>query len=283
MTHDPTRPGTEERYSAAIESSDLQVLPTRCSVDFLIAAGWAQDSLGAALYRLRTEWDSTRADLRLAEHHASARSRDAAALTKAAGVIERKASGDADKLKAARMLVDAAATRENADAIRKDVERAALTARALAMVHLKTLQATANAVHVYAVALGARTRFYDLKALRQISPRALQLWLDPICPHCNGRGFNGGFREAIRWCQECDKTGKRVNGPKGFRIHRSPTGHEFGRLLLVELDRKCERVEHAMRMYLHSQRGPDEKVSVAQSAALKERLAELRSPQAQED
>lgn len=281
--HDPTRPSTEERYSAAVESSDMQVLPTRCSVDYLVAAGWIQDSLGATLYRLRTEWDNVRAELRLAEQNASDRARDAAALMKAATVTERKASGDADASKAARMMEDVERTRDNAQQIREEVERAALTARALAMVHLKTLRSTSDALHQYAIAFGVRARFFDLKALRQITPRALQLWLDPTCPHCAGRGFNGGFREAIRWCQECDKTGKRVNGPKGFRIHRSQSGHKFGRALLVEMDRKCERVEHAMRMYLHSQRGADEKLSTAQAAALKTRLAELRSAQAQED
>ncbi len=54
-----------ERYSAAIESSNLRVkAEEKGDVDLLIAAGWAPDTLGAMLYRLATEFDTVRADVR---------------------------------------------------------------------------------------------------------------------------------------------------------------------------------------------------------------------------
>lgn len=281
--HDPTRPNVEERYSAAIESSDLQVLPTRCSVDYLVAAGWCHEGLGTALVRLRTEYDAARGEMRLAESNATSGARRSATLVRAAALVERKAADEADSKKAGRMVESAAATRRNADEIRRETERAALTARALIMVQLGNLTPTANAVYAFAVGLGARVGFTNAKALREIAPRALQLWLDPDCPHCNGLGHRGGALEVLRWCHECDKTGKRIYGKRPFRMHRSDSGHEFGRRLLSELDAKCQHINDAMKRYLHSHRGPDEKVSTAQAAALKTRLAELRSAQAQED
>ena len=66
------RPSVDERYARAIESSHLEVLPTRCSVDYLIAAGWIRDGLGASLYRLRTEFDAVRGEQRLAAGNARA-------------------------------------------------------------------------------------------------------------------------------------------------------------------------------------------------------------------
>ena len=56
---------TAERYSAAIQSSDLSVRANRRGdVDLLIAAGWLGDGLGAKLYRLAVEFDAVRAELR---------------------------------------------------------------------------------------------------------------------------------------------------------------------------------------------------------------------------
>lgn len=62
---DPTRPDLEERYAQAIEADDLMVRPSRGPVDMLVAAGWTKESLGTALYRLRTEFDAVRGDYRL--------------------------------------------------------------------------------------------------------------------------------------------------------------------------------------------------------------------------
>jgi hypothetical protein len=287
---------TEERYGAAIGADDLTLSPSRCSVDYLISAGWVKDGLGAALFRLRTEWDATKAELRLGGEAARDGYRQSEIFAKLAAQGQQRAAQDfaaiemADPCKRAEAQELASAAYQHARLKAKaaldatlSVEHAAITARALIMTHMNSLGSAKDALYEFAVAFGARSRFYDAREVRAVAARALQLWLDPNCPHCDGRGFTGGFREAVRWCHECDKSGKRVQGRRGFRLHRSETGHQFGRALLVEMDRKCDKVERDMRMYLHSQRGPDAKASAAQSAALKERLAELRSPQAQED
>lgn len=276
MSLDPTKPSIDERYSQAIESKDLAVVPGRCSVDFIIAAGWVQESLGTALFRLRTEWDVVRSELRLAEDHARDGTREAWRLSRMGAAAALKAKTDEDRSTASN-------TQENAAQLFHDVETAALTARALALAHLKTLESTKNALYAYAIGLGVRTKVYDLQRIRETTGRALQVWLDPTCPHCGGRGFNGGFREALRWCQECDRTGKRMNGTNGFRLGKTDFQHQWGRTLLSDMDRKCDRVTAAMRMFLHSSRKPDPAIGAAEHAALQARLRGLRSSEAERD
>lgn len=281
--HDPTRPDIEERHAQAIESDDLMVLLKRCSVDYLVAAGWVRDGLGADLFRLRVEFDNARADLLQAQRNAADGARAANNLERHATAGAAKAAAEGDAKKAAAMRRDTERARDNAKALREATEAAALTARNMILIHLKSLERTSQALHTFAVAFGARSRFYNLDAIHAIVPRALQLWLDPNCPHCRGRGFSGGFGEPVRLCQECISTGKRINGNPGFRLARSDSGHEFGRALLVEMDRKTERVVQAMKLYLHSSRVPDEEWGEAQAQALRQRLADLRSTQAEID
>jgi len=55
---------TEERYARAIGSSHLDVTPHMDAISVIIDAGWVRDGLGTILYRLRTEHDSAKGDLR---------------------------------------------------------------------------------------------------------------------------------------------------------------------------------------------------------------------------
>ena len=53
-----------ERYASAIESSNLRTrLDRRCDTDILMAASWASSSLSANLARLRSEFDSAKAEV----------------------------------------------------------------------------------------------------------------------------------------------------------------------------------------------------------------------------
>lgn len=59
------RPSIAERYATAMESSNLRVnLERGCDTDVLMAAGWASAPLGINLCRLRTEYDSAKAEVR---------------------------------------------------------------------------------------------------------------------------------------------------------------------------------------------------------------------------
>lgn len=57
--HRDDMPTMDERYAGALESSHLEMLVNgRGALDMIIAAGWAGDSLGISLIRLRIEFDS---------------------------------------------------------------------------------------------------------------------------------------------------------------------------------------------------------------------------------
>lgn len=52
------RPGIEESYTSATNTSDLTIVAAhRGSGDTIIAAGWSKSRIGAALLRLHSEWD----------------------------------------------------------------------------------------------------------------------------------------------------------------------------------------------------------------------------------
>jgi hypothetical protein len=251
-------PTTEESYSSALDSAHLEVLPTRCSVDYLIAAGWIADTLGTSLFRLRTEFDAIRGEHRQAADAARLATREYA------GLVRRGAHAKAAELG-------------------DDAERSALTARALMLVHLKTLSEARERLFCFAVVKATKDKFMqDDEAVRGITAKSLELWLDPICPHCEGRGFTGGFSAPLAWCSQCDATGNRGKGRHGFRLARSEAGHAFGRSLLVAMDRKTEIVAVSMRRYLRQDR-PAKPIGAAQAQALQDRLVDLRSAQAQED
>ncbi|MEJ7685641.1 MAG: hypothetical protein WKG52_00830 [Variovorax sp.] len=58
--NDTNRPTVEERYSSAINTSNMKVVLDRPNVaDVIIAAGWSRAKFGTALMRLQSEWDGS--------------------------------------------------------------------------------------------------------------------------------------------------------------------------------------------------------------------------------
>ena len=212
MTAEDDRPTTAECYARATHSSDLKVHNNRRGdVDMMIASGWHGDRLGTLLFRLRSEWDSVRADHHQAEHTLS------------------------DSMHDAHDDEDVAAA-----------ERAALTARALIMVHLQTLPAAMNALLAFAVLEAVHVRFRSRgQAIQKVAGRALEAWLDPTCPACGGRGKNGGFGAPLVTCVRCH--GFRLRRP---RLGDSDEAHEFGRRLLVCMDSRTEYAARQMQKFL---------------------------------
>lgn len=217
------RPSLQERYGNATRSSHLEVKPTRCSVDYLIAAGWTDDNLGVRLFRLRDEYDSIRAEHRMAE-----------ANLKAEVVAAWKAKPE-DKTT---MIEEAA--------------RAALIARALIMVRLKTLEPARSALYGFALATAVRSGFPRKNRdndgiVRMIVGRCLDAWLDPLCHDCDGRGFNGSPGSPMVICTSCNGSGRRH-----VRLAHDESGHEFGSRIMAEMDRKTARVASMMQRWLSS-------------------------------
>ena len=201
MTHTPTRddaPTIGERYSRASESSDLRVKPeARCDADYLIAAGWCGDGLGAILYRLRSEFDHVHACVRPGQPLNTAE-------------------------------------------------------RVFVLSHLKSLPAAKEAIGKMAVFQATRRRFMrpDADALI-LAGRVIDVFLDPNCSHCEGRGFTGGGRHEDSGpqviCRPCGGSGKRR-----ANIGRDDEERKFGAFLLSELERMTSEVEISMARFLRS-------------------------------
>ena len=217
MSFDNDRPALAERYARALASTDLALSPERCSVDYLIAAGWCKDGLGVKLYRTRAEFDAVRAEQRQAEHNLIA------------------------------ALADAKREKPEARAyLQQSAEDAALTARALVLIHLRSLAETRQALGEFTAWFATRQRFMQPDQVAMtIAGRVLDQWLDPLCGHCEGRGFSGGAGAAVVLCTQCHGSGKR-----SAQFAPDPAGHDFGRDLMAELNHKCDQVSGQMRRFL---------------------------------
>lgn len=185
MTEIEERPTVGERYSSAVESSNLKVNPERRGdADYMIAAGMLGDRLGALLLRLRVEFDAVRMDLRL-----------------------KKGTAPIDRL--------------------------------LILQKLKTLDEAKGALARFSVQQATKRRFMQPDdVVLKLAGRVLDVHLDPLCHHCDGRGSNGGAHrgEMKQICRPCKGTGHRKDG-----VGRTAEERQFGGFLLAELERVAQR------------------------------------------
>lgn len=262
----------EERYGKAISSKRLQVEPDRrCDVDMLIAAGWIAESIATELLRLRQEFDAARGEYMQANHNAASVWRVAHKL-QAEGRKSTPAGNAHDAIREQRTKAAEAAV-----IAMKDAERQALTARALILTQLKSLHGTKHKLGAYSIALATKLRFMrgDIDVLT-ITGRALDFWLDPACPSCDGRGFHGGVGTPMEICPDCHGSAKRTVNFGG-----TDADQVFGKRLMADMDRKADAVLGQWKRFLYSRE--QERTREAASAELRARLVGLRSTQAQED
>ena len=185
MTHDETRPTIGERYSTACVSSDLRLREVRSDVDYLIAAGLSSSEFGATLFRLRSEFDTVKAQI---------------------------------KGQGATALID----------------------RVLILSALGSLATARQQLGGYAITIATRRAFIepDDKVLI-LAGRALDLFLDPTCDKCEGRGKNGGYGSPETLCKHCGGTGKRqINNAANH-----DDGREFIKHLLSCMEMLSARTE----------------------------------------
>lgn len=233
MTAIEDRPTLPERYARALESTHLElVLDERCSVDMLIAAGWVKEGLGTLLHRLRIEYDATRG----AHRQALVAMRDALAH---ADRVRAEAKRCGSEEQAARLY-------GIAQHIARSAEGEALMAKALVLSAMKTLPAAKDALGQFASLTATRERYMQPdEVVWQITGRALEVWMDPACPHCMGTGLAGGVGVVAGICPHCHGSKLRP-----YRLHHTDAGHQFGRSLMNHMDRKCDYVTGQMRRYL---------------------------------
>lgn len=202
------RPTIAERYSRAVRSHHLEVKASPGDVDVLIAAGWLhRDDIGGHLLRTRLEFDAARADARRAE--------------KLAAKVHQAGSR---------------------------AEHAATTALLLVLMEMRSLGGTKQALYHYANRQATfEGLMRDPEDIAQVAGRALELWLDPLCRACDGRGFTGGYGVPTVLCTRCSGT-----GAHRFRLHRHNGLDRFGRWMLVEMDRKTEAAGMVMVRFLRN-------------------------------
>ena len=184
---DEDRPDLVERYAAATSASSLQVRAGRCAVDYLAAAGWAREDFGARLLRLRIEFDSVRADFRRVDGRLGAYEE----------AIDRQTSALAAVLKKKDPTPQDRAGREECmreiDRIRAERRAYLLGERQALQVAMRHLQPVYEVMHSLAVATAIVMELdQPAEAVRAIAQRVIDAWLDPLCPGCDGRGYNGG-------------------------------------------------------------------------------------------
>jgi hypothetical protein len=237
MSDTDDRPGLAERYGSATQSSHLKMQETRCDVDYLIAAGWLRDGLGAQLYRLRTEYDTVRLDMRKAEASLPTWQLRIDAAEKAARSWH--AAWHAP-------MLYRAALAEEPDRLRLEARNYVLTERVLALINLKTLVPARQALWALAASGVPPVGKFPLsiETAAVVTGRVLDAWLDPICAPCEGRGFNGGHykgEQKVR-CRSCAGSGER-------RTSLGATVEEkrFARHLLDAIAENLVEVERAMR------------------------------------
>lgn len=172
MTHDEI-PTIGERYSTACVSADLRLREVRSDVDYLIAAGLGSSQFGATLFRLRSEFDAVKAQI---------------------------------KGQGATNLID----------------------RVLILSQLGTLHTAKQQLGPYSIKIATRRAFMepDEKVLI-LAGRALDLFLDPTCDKCEGRGKNGGYGSPEILCKHCGGTGKRQI--------KNAANHEAGRNFIAHM------------------------------------------------
>lgn len=237
---------TEERYARAIRSSHLEVKEeARGDVDTIIAAGMAE-TLGVLLSRLRAEWDAQAGEALQYEkaakefnRMADAMASDARRHAHAAKVAE---ASNAKPMKDGDVRADPDALKrmsrhaeQEAERLRDEGRRELLTGRAMVLMNLTSLGQAKGAIFNFAYRSAPRRGIAgDDPELFTLCGKVLDVWLDRRCHHCEGRGFNGGYRKEQITCGHCRGTGTRRKGS----LHSVEALHNYGLWLLNVMDAK---------------------------------------------
>lgn len=250
----------EERYAKAIRTSHLEVEEAPGDADMVIAAGMSE-SLGVLLVRLRAEWDSAAGDVaqvaRTSQRIAEARAEAVAASKEPNAKPFDVAAFDRDaerELLTARTLIlmnlrslslakqslfDFALKQAGSKGVqdpsagpRADLQKltAKLSEKMGAEARRQLIQDhSAKCREVADLAVEHSKRIAALVG------QIMDVWLDRICHHCDGRGFTGGYGTPRLACRLCRETGSRRRSQLSDRTSE----HQFGLWLLNVLDTKC--------------------------------------------
>lgn len=269
MTDTDDRPTIAEVYGLA----------ATCGVpcDIIAAAGMQSSRLGAMLLRLQAEYDGVRVDLERAGRIQPRSVQEVKSLRRrakdylaAADLTDSEITADHLKRQAKLLLSEALQIEE------RRTPKEIVSAREFIVAQLKTLVETKREVGELAVRM-AKKRGIDIEVALKLAGRVLDVYLDPLCHHCDGTGEIGsGYRGESRVeCRVC----------KGSTHRRDILGNQLAETmmaadLLAELQRQASNAAHKIGAALAFSADP---VSTEPRADVRERLAELRSPEAERD
>jgi hypothetical protein len=283
MTDQNERPTISERYGVAIGDGSTRIAARGSSGDVVLAAALQRNRLGALLLRLQSEYDSVRGDL---EHAGQIKARavdKGKELLARADALEASAEAAAEEFsapEAAAYLRQARALRaEAASLAEKRTPAEIMSARAFILIGLKTLRETKQRVGALALTMAAKPgRGVRAEAAVKLAGRVLDVYLDPTCAQCDGTGKVGNryAGEVEKDCSAC-----RGSGHRRDILGNGPHETTFAAVLFGELQRQAAAAAGGMARML----GPEQQhqADAEADAELQQRLAELRSAQAQED
>lgn len=246
------KPCLVERYSIAIQSNHLELSPIRRgAADFLIAVGMCRgmdgekEPLGSMLMRLKCEFDNAHGEYLIARKN------------------QMKSMGEAKQ--------------EKDDEIRADMEsqsdKDATLAHAHILLKIPSLARTREAFGNWTLIQAGKQRFMDcgmmptegaanvgiaitgkFRAWRKsvadrqtvvsiLAGRVLDVFLEPTCLRCSGRGFSGGYNGKMQTiCNNrggCGGSGKRPID----NIGNTKEQHAFSYYLYGQAERLLTNVE----------------------------------------
>lgn len=225
--NDDAKPGLEERYIGATNSSNLTLNPDGpCDATQLIAAGLLGNRMGEALSHLRAEWDGADKPRKATEAEIMARAAEIPI------VKGKKAKPDVKRARAEALMAYQAALRHRAHSLAGWLPALSIMAE------------------------WARVREVDADLL---SP-ALYHWLAPTCPVCGGLGHLRMEDAPVlgRQCYFCSGAGTWPQPLGAQRIKNWLKGcagkakRDRGGLLRGEIEAPT------MKERLHSEIGPDD-------------------------
>jgi len=118
--------------------------------------------------------------------------------------------------------------------------------RLMVLSQLQTLSEVKRSLGAHAVVLATKMRFMkpDADALR-VAGRCLDVWLDPLCNKCGGRGTTNEYGKPKVICKSCGGSGARKS-----HLGKDTQEQSFAQALLSSVDCMVSEVDTSMRASL---------------------------------
>lgn len=218
ISHNENKPTTAERYASAMGSSNLRMKERSGDLDVIIAAGCLKESFASALLRVQVEYDLIRG-----EHRAAA-----LRLRQQLDAAKQETGDEVDDFGE---LVTTAGQRTAW--MTREAEKEAITAHILIKNQLSTLRVCQEMMVPFVLEFARNVRFQkpDLHIVR-LAEAVLDVHVQPMCPHCTGRRYTGGFAKNERKiaCRPCKGVGTRRD-----QLGADDSDRMFAGRLLMEL------------------------------------------------